>query len=75
MACGNQLIRPWYPTPQPRALFMPTSIPTPHVASPLSVVSNDVHGIPVLVETVGLREKLARESLADLQHTIRRELE
>lgn len=40
-----------------------------------TILANHVQGVPVLVDTVGINEKLARESLADLQQAIGGELE
>ena len=40
-----------------------------------TILSNDVEGIPLVVHTVWLGEELARDSLADLEQTIVRELE
>jgi len=40
-----------------------------------TILSNDVEGIPVVVQTVGLSKELARDSLAELEQTIGGELE
>ena len=40
-----------------------------------TILGNDIQGVPLLVDAVGVSEKLARERLADLQQAIGGELE